>query len=95
MKRVIQRKSLLPRMMYLSIQCSSTALKESVETNGSGGDLEICGELKVLLEEYTKMLGCSLGDAVDMITEISQGARTSEVRFSTPFSFHLYSWQLV
>ncbi|KFK27373.1 hypothetical protein AALP_AA8G374400 [Arabis alpina] len=77
-KRAIQRKSLLPRMMYLSIQCSSTAIKESVENNGSGGNLKIRGELKVLLEEYTKMLGCSLSDAIDMITEISQGARTSE-----------------
>ncbi|VVB16454.1 unnamed protein product [Arabis nemorensis] len=78
MKRAIQRKSLLPRIMYLSIQCSSTALKESVEANGSGGDLKIYGELKVLLEEYTKKLGCSLSDAVEMITDISQGARTSE-----------------
>ncbi|EOA12899.1 hypothetical protein CARUB_v10025873mg [Capsella rubella] len=78
MKRAIQRKSLLPRMIYLSIQCTPMALKESVETNGSGGDIKICGELKCLLEEYTKMLGCSLSDAVEMITEISQGARTSE-----------------
>ncbi|KAG7606541.1 Tetratricopeptide-like helical domain superfamily [Arabidopsis thaliana x Arabidopsis arenosa] len=78
MKRAIQRKSLLPRMIYLSIQCTPTALKESVETNGSGGDIDVCEELKCLLEDYTKMLGCSLSDAVEMITEISQGARTSE-----------------
>uniref|UniRef100_A0A1J3ESU8 N-alpha-acetyltransferase 25, NatB auxiliary subunit n=1 Tax=Noccaea caerulescens TaxID=107243 RepID=A0A1J3ESU8_NOCCA len=77
-KRAIQRKALLPRMIYLSIQCSSTALKESVETNGSEGDLKTCEELKFLLEEYAKLLGCSLSDAVDMITEISQGARSSE-----------------
>lgn len=77
-RRAIQRKSLVPRMIYLSIQCSATALKESVETNGSGGDIKTCGELKSLLEEYTKMLGSSLSDAVEMITEISQGARTSE-----------------
>ncbi|KAF8102516.1 hypothetical protein N665_0198s0216 [Sinapis alba] len=77
-RRAIQRKSLVPRMIYLSIQCSATALKESVETNGSGADLKTCGELKSLLEEYTKMLGSSFSDAVDMITEISQGARTFE-----------------
>uniref|UniRef100_A0A1J3JDT3 N-alpha-acetyltransferase 25, NatB auxiliary subunit n=1 Tax=Noccaea caerulescens TaxID=107243 RepID=A0A1J3JDT3_NOCCA len=77
-KRAIQRKALLPRMIYLSIQCSSTVLKESVETNGSKGDLKTCEELKFLLEEYAKLLGCSLSDAVDMITEISQGARSSE-----------------
>lgn len=92
MKRAIQSKSLLPRMIYLSIQCTSTALKESVETNGTGGDIKICGELKCLLEEYTKSLGCSLSDAVETITEVSQGARTSEVSFSTPFSFHLHSF---
>lgn len=91
MKQAIQRKSLLPRMIYLSIQCTSTALKESAETSGSGGDVKICGELKCLLDEYTKMLGCSLNDAVEMITGISQGVRTSEVSFSTPFSFHLHS----
>ncbi|CAF2333226.1 BnaA10g11900D [Brassica napus] len=77
-KRSIQRKSLLPRMVYLSIQCSATALKESLETNGSGGDLKTCEELKSLLEEYTKTLGSSFSDAVEMITEISQGARTFE-----------------
>jgi len=79
-------------MIYLSIQCTPTALKESVETNGSGGDIDVCEELKCLLEDYTKMLGCSLSDAVEMITEISQGARTSEVSFSTPFSFYLHSY---
>ncbi|CAF1768061.1 hypothetical protein HID58_088209 [Brassica napus] len=77
-KRSIQRKSLLPRMVYLSIQCSATALKESLETKGSGGDLKTCEELKSLLEEYTKTLGSSFSDAVEMITEISQGARTFE-----------------
>ncbi|CAN8253181.1 unnamed protein product [Cochlearia groenlandica] len=77
-KRAIQRKSLLPRMLYLSIQYSSTSLKESVETNGSGSDLKTCVELKALLEEYTKLLGCSLSDAANMITEISNGARTIE-----------------
>ncbi|KAJ0266795.1 N-terminal acetyltransferase B complex auxiliary subunit NAA25 [Hirschfeldia incana] len=77
-RRAIQRKSLLPRMVYLSIQCSATALKESIEANGSGGDIKTCGELKSLLEEYAKMLGSSFSDAVGMITEISQGARTSE-----------------
>lgn len=77
-RRAIQRKSLVPRMIYLSIQCSATALKESLETNGSGGDIKTCVELKSLLEEYTKTLRSSLSDAVVMITEISQGARTSE-----------------
>ncbi|CAG7910388.1 unnamed protein product [Brassica rapa] len=77
-RRAIQRKSLVPRMIYLSIQCSATALKESIETNGSGGDIKTCEELKSLLDEYTKTLGSSPSDAVEMITEISQGARTFE-----------------
>lgn len=78
----------MPRMIYLSIQCSATALKESIETNDSGAGLKTFGELKSLLEEYTKTLGSSLNDAVEMITEISQAVRTSEVSF---FSFHLHS----
>lgn len=80
-------------MVYLSIQCSATALKESLETKGSGGDLKTCEELKSLLEEYTKTLGSSFSDAVEMITEISQGARTFEV--SLFYSFHVHSCQLV
>ncbi|CAN7140209.1 hypothetical protein IGI04_040855 [Brassica rapa subsp. trilocularis] len=77
-RRAIQRKSLVPRMIYLSIQCSATALKESIETNGSGGDIKTCEELKSLLDEYTKTLESSFSDAVEKITEISQGARTFE-----------------
>lgn len=80
-------------MVYLSIQCSATALKESIETKGSGGDLKTCEELKSLLEEYTKTLGSSFSDAVEMITEISQDARTFEV--SLFYSFHVHSCQLV
>lgn len=77
-RRAIQRKSLVPRMIYLSIQCSATALKESIETNGSGGDIKTCEELKSLLDEYIKTLESSFSDAVEKITEISQGARTFE-----------------
>ena len=80
-------------MVYLSIQCSATALKESLETKGSGGDLKTCEELKSLLEEYTKTLGSSFSDAVEMITEISQDARTFEV--SLFYTFHLHNCQLV
>ncbi|KAI7982572.1 N-terminal acetyltransferase B complex auxiliary subunit NAA25 [Camellia lanceoleosa] len=33
--KAIERRSLLPRMIYLSIQCASSSLKENIETNGS------------------------------------------------------------
>ena len=83
----------MPRMIYLSIQCSATALKESIETNGSGGDIKTCEELKSLLDEYIKTLESSFSDAVEKITEISQGARTFEV--SLFYFFQVHSCQLV
>ncbi|KAI7982573.1 N-terminal acetyltransferase B complex auxiliary subunit NAA25 [Camellia lanceoleosa] len=47
--KAIERRSLLPRMIYLSIQCASSSLKENIETNGSVFDAKISLELKMLL----------------------------------------------
>ena len=77
--KAIERRSLLPRMIYLSIQCASSSLKENVETNGSVFDPNISLELKILLERYTKFLGFPFQNAVEMLFATSSGRKSSEV----------------
>lgn len=78
--RVIERRSLLPRMIYLSIQSASVSVKENFEVNGSISDPKISSELKFLLDHNAKMLGCSLSDAIEVVLGVSSGLKSSEVR---------------
>ncbi|XP_057955764.1 N-terminal acetyltransferase B complex auxiliary subunit NAA25 isoform X2 [Malania oleifera] len=78
-RKVIERRSLLPRLIYLSIQCASTSLKENVEANGSASDPKIFLELKILLERYAKYFGLPFSDAVDLVVGVSTGSKSSEV----------------
>ncbi|KAH1066699.1 hypothetical protein J1N35_031686 [Gossypium stocksii] len=73
----IERKSLLPRMIYLSIQSASVLYKDNSEINGS--DPKISTELKALLERYAKMLGFPLNDAIDVVVGVSRGLKPYEV----------------
>ncbi|TYJ33619.1 hypothetical protein E1A91_A05G115500v1 [Gossypium mustelinum] len=75
----IERKSLLPRMIYLSIQSASVLYKDNSEINNSLADPKISTELKVLLERYAKMLGFSLNDAIDVVVGVSRGLKSYEV----------------
>lgn len=76
-KRTIEKRSLVPRMIYLSIQSASASMKENVEANGAV-PLKVSSELKLLLERYTQLLGFSLQEAVDVIMDASR-ERSSEV----------------
>lgn len=78
---IIERKSLVPRLIYLSIKKASASLKESVEVNGCLSDPKIASELHSLLERYAKILGHSFSDAIQLIGEVCQGLNTSEVSF--------------
>lgn len=80
-RRVIERKSLLPRMVYLSIRSASVSLKENIEVNGSLSDPKISSELKFLLERYAKLLGFSLSDSIEVVLGVSSGVKPSSVRF--------------
>ncbi|KAB2028652.1 hypothetical protein ES319_D05G111100v1 [Gossypium barbadense] len=75
----IERKSLLPRMIYLSIQSASVLYKDNSEINGSLADPKISTELKALLERYAKMMGFSLNDAIDVVVGVSRGLKPYEV----------------
>ncbi|KAJ0084133.1 hypothetical protein Patl1_30998 [Pistacia atlantica] len=76
-RRVIEKKSLLPRMIYLSIQSASASIKGNFEANGSLSDPKVSPELKDLLECYAKMLGFSLSDAIEVVVGVSNGLKSS------------------
>ncbi|PKA67116.1 hypothetical protein AXF42_Ash004608 [Apostasia shenzhenica] len=73
-RKVIQRKSLIPRLIYLSIHSASTVLKETVEQNGS--DATNNSELRNLLETYARNMGLTFDDAVKLIYGISKGRKS-------------------
>ncbi|CAD5162973.1 unnamed protein product [Musa acuminata subsp. malaccensis] len=74
-KKVIERKSILPRLVYLSIQSGSISLKEN-DRNGSLSDASAVGELKCLLERYARNIGLSFDDAISVILAISRGQKS-------------------
>ncbi|KAI9196072.1 hypothetical protein LWI28_020834 [Acer negundo] len=77
-RRVVERKSLLPRMIYLSIQSASASRKENLKVNGTMSDQNISSELKHLLGQYAKMLGFSLSDAIEVVMGVSKGQKSFE-----------------
>ncbi|XP_052190643.1 N-terminal acetyltransferase B complex auxiliary subunit NAA25 isoform X2 [Diospyros lotus] len=97
--KVIERRSLLPRMIYLSIQCASSFVKENIETNGSAFNSKVSLELKILLERYAKFLGFSFQDAIEVLFAISSEKKSSEALSSDlinwmNFAVFLNAWNL-
>ncbi|XP_022149780.1 N-terminal acetyltransferase B complex auxiliary subunit NAA25-like isoform X2 [Momordica charantia] len=98
-RRNVERRSLLPRMLYLSIQSVSISIKENFEINGSVSDPKISTELKFLLESYAKMLGSTFEDAVELVMGVSNG-RNSYKDFGPSlvewfnFAVFLNAWNL-
>ncbi|XVE58959.1 hypothetical protein DITRI_Ditri05aG0005000 [Diplodiscus trichospermus] len=74
----IERKSLIPRMIYLSIRSASILQKDNSDINGSLADPKMSSELKTLLEHYAKLLGFSLNDAIDVVVGVSHGLKSYE-----------------
>ncbi|PKU67320.1 peptide alpha-N-acetyltransferase [Dendrobium catenatum] len=99
-RNVLARKSLVPRLIYLSIQSATTSLKETVEPNASEKDANSNGELRFLLEKYARSIGLSFDDAVKLIFEISKGQRsfkdfgTDMVVDCMNFAVFLNAWNL-
>ncbi|KAL1348752.1 hypothetical protein HN51_024889 [Arachis hypogaea] len=97
-QREIEKKSILPRMIYLSIQCVSSSIKEHVEVNGSVSP-KISSEMKLLLDRYAKLLGFSLSDAIEVVMGFSSSESTSVVSCSNlidwlNFIVFLNAWSL-
>ncbi|KAF5744470.1 phagocyte signaling-impaired protein [Tripterygium wilfordii] len=98
-RRAIERRSFLPRMVYLSIQSASAPLKDDMEVNGSVSEPKIYSELKFLLEQYAKLLGFSLSDAIEVVMGSFSIQKSSEVFHSDMvdwmnFAVFLNAWKL-
>lgn len=76
--RAIERRCLLPRMLYLSIKSASLSIKENVEANGSLSDAHNSLELRNLLDRYARNLGHPFTDAVDEVARVSNGQKSVE-----------------
>ncbi|XP_049366983.1 N-terminal acetyltransferase B complex auxiliary subunit NAA25 [Solanum verrucosum] len=85
--KTIEKRSLLPRLVFLSIQCASSSVKGNVEANGSVFDPKLSSELRLLLERYANILGFSFQDAVGMAFDISSGLKDAEA-----WSCNLIDW---
>lgn len=75
----VEKRSLLPRMIYLSIHCASLSLKEHTEANGSAHDPKMSLELKFLLERYASILGFPFQHAIEVVLGLSSGHHPVEV----------------
>lgn len=77
--KTIERRSLVPRMIYLSIQSAALSVKDNIEANGSLAEHQVPSELRILLERYANILGFSFHDAINMVTNFPSGHNSSEV----------------
>ncbi|CAL4900135.1 unnamed protein product [Urochloa decumbens] len=68
------RKSLVPRLVYLSMHGCTTFLRES-ESNGASSDVTAAGEMKTLLEKYARSIGYSFDDALSIVLGMSSGKK--------------------
>ncbi|PWA41164.1 43kDa postsynaptic protein, N-acetyltransferase B complex, non-catalytic subunit [Artemisia annua] len=80
-----EKRSLLPRLIYLSIQCASLSIKGTAGINGF--DSKDSTELKLLLETYANFLELPFQDAVELVISVSHGQKSVEV-----FSSNLIDW---
>ncbi|KAI3450280.1 hypothetical protein Pfo_006945 [Paulownia fortunei] len=76
--KTIEKRCLLPRMIYLSIRSASVSVKENIEANGSVVDPKLSIELKILLERYAKNLEFPFQDAVELVLGVSSGQKAFE-----------------
>jgi N-terminal acetyltransferase B complex non-catalytic subunit len=75
--RDTERKSLVPRLVYLSMHGSVSSLRET-EPNGAVSDITV-GEMRTLLERYARTIGYSMDDALSMILGMSSGKKSIKV----------------
>ncbi|VFR00440.1 unnamed protein product [Cuscuta campestris] len=69
----IEKRSLLPRMVYLSMHCAASSVKETIESDGSDFDSKFSSELKHLLDRYANTLGFSFQDALELAFAVLNG----------------------
>ncbi|CAM8958541.1 unnamed protein product [Rhodiola kirilowii] len=77
-KWIIRRRSGIPRLIHLAVQCTSSLLKEKSEANGSPTHLEASLELRSLLERYATALGYTYSDAILFVSKLSCDESSTE-----------------
>ncbi|KAL8525576.1 hypothetical protein ACS0TY_014986 [Phlomoides rotata] len=97
--KTVEKRSLLPRMIYLSISSAPASVKENIEANGSIADTKFSLDLKILLERYAKILEFPLHDAIELVFGVSSGkkpleALSSETTDWMNFTVFLNAWNL-
>ncbi|KAK6927150.1 N-acetyltransferase B complex, non-catalytic subunit [Dillenia turbinata] len=85
-QKVVEKRSLVPRLIYLSIQCASMSVKENAEANGLS-NTKIASEMRTLLDRYAKLLGFSLDEAIEVIAGVLNGQNSSKA-----FELDLINW---
>jgi N-terminal acetyltransferase B complex non-catalytic subunit len=70
-----ERKSLVPRLVYLSMHGCTTFLREG-ESNGASSNVTAAVETKTLLEKYARSIGYSFDDALGIVLGMSSGKKT-------------------
>lgn len=70
----VERKSLVPRLVYLSTHGCASFLRER-ESNGASSDATASGEMKTLLDKYARSIGYSFDDALSFVLGISHGKK--------------------
>jgi hypothetical protein len=73
-----ERKSLVPRLVYLSMHGCTTFLREG-ESNGASSNVTAAVETKTLLEKYARSIGYSFDDALGIVLGMSSGKKTVKV----------------
>jgi hypothetical protein len=74
----VERKSLVPRLVYLSTHGCASFLRER-ESNGASSDATASGEMKTLLDKYARSIGYSFDDALSFVLGISHGKKAVKV----------------
>ncbi|KAL9679123.1 hypothetical protein QQ045_016978 [Rhodiola kirilowii] len=77
-KWIIRRRSGIPRLIHLAVQCTSSLLKEKSGANGSPTHLEASLELRSLLERYATALGYTYSDAILFVSKLSCDESSTE-----------------
>ncbi|XP_073144284.1 N-terminal acetyltransferase B complex auxiliary subunit NAA25 isoform X1 [Henckelia pumila] len=97
--KLIEKRSILPRMVYLSIHSASASVRKNIGANGSVVDPKLSVELKILLERHAKILEFPFMNAVELVLGVSGGQKffeepSSDIIEWMNFCIFLNAWNL-
>ncbi|KAH9624384.1 hypothetical protein KSS87_011895 [Heliosperma pusillum] len=98
-QKIVKKRCLIPRLVYLSVHSVATFVKKNIEANGSASDSSCCLEMKSLLESYAETLGLSLDDGIQLVLDAAEGEKPlkafgADLVEWMSFAVFLNSWSL-